>query len=277
MLKKLIGLGVAFMLVLGVTTGTSWAYFRDTETSTGNTITAGTLDLVPLESGSYTGGSPSLYVVTPGGNGINGNVVFDKMAPGQSGTIEWVLHNTGSLSGTLTTSLSGVFALAASPGEPKTLVPGYFANPNGYLGTYVMVTLQKGVGANQAAAESALATGYINAGHNTPFHLIYSSDVIEPLGSTGSVLGPSPNQEYKIDSFYFNKYDTLILYTDGVVEAVNGKFEFFGEDRLKQELLNNKHFPAREIAANIMSTVQKFSARGKYSDDKTIVVIKRIK
>jgi serine phosphatase RsbU (regulator of sigma subunit) len=118
---------------------------------------------------------------------------------------------------------------------------------------------------------------YINAGHNTPFHLIYSSDVIEPLGSTGSVLGPSPNQEYKIDSFYFNKYDTLILYTDGVVEAVNGKFEFFGEDRLKQELLNNKHFPAREIAANIISTVQKFSARGKYSDDKTIVVIKRIK
>ena len=118
---------------------------------------------------------------------------------------------------------------------------------------------------------------YINAGHNTPFHLIYATDEIEALGSTGSVLGPSPNQEYKIDSFYFNKYDTLILYTDGIVEAVNSKFEFFGEDRLKQELLNNKHFPAREIAGNILSTVQKYSARGKYSDDKTIVVIKRIK
>jgi serine phosphatase RsbU (regulator of sigma subunit) len=110
---------------------------------------------------------------------------------------------------------------------------------------------------------------YVNAGHNAPFHLIYSSDQIEALGSTGSVLGPSPHQEYKIDSFYFNKYDTLILYTDGIVEAVNGKFEFFGEEKLKQELLNNKHFPAREIAANIMSTVQKFSARGKYSDDRT--------
>ncbi len=118
---------------------------------------------------------------------------------------------------------------------------------------------------------------YVNAGHNAPFHLKYASDEIELLNSTGAVLGPSPDQEYKIDSFYFNKYDTLVLYTDGIVEATNGKFEFFGEERLKQELLNNKHFPARTIAANIMENVQKYSAKGKYSDDKTLVVIKRIK
>jgi sigma-B regulation protein RsbU (phosphoserine phosphatase) len=118
---------------------------------------------------------------------------------------------------------------------------------------------------------------YINAGHNAPLHLKYTSDEIESLNSTGAVLGPSPDQDYKIDSFYFNKYDTLVLYTDGIVEAVNGKFEFFGEEQLKQELLNNKHFPARTIAANIMENVQKYSAKGKYSDDKTLVVIKRIK
>ncbi|MGH2575271.1 MAG: PP2C family protein-serine/threonine phosphatase, partial [Ignavibacteria bacterium] len=112
---------------------------------------------------------------------------------------------------------------------------------------------------------------------NNPMHLKYEKDEIELLNSTGSVLGPSPNQEYYIDSFYFNTYVTLLLYTDGMTEAANSKFEFFGEDRLKQELLNNKHFPAREIAKNIMESVQKHSARGKYSDDKTVVVIKRIK
>jgi phosphoserine phosphatase RsbU/P len=117
---------------------------------------------------------------------------------------------------------------------------------------------------------------YVNAGHNSPYHLIYDTDQIEALESTGSVLGPSPNQEYSSDSFYFNKYDVLVLYTDGITEAVNSKFEFFGEDRLKQELLNNKHFPAKVIAENIMEAVQKHSARGKYSDDRTIVVIKRI-
>lgn len=69
----------------------------------------------------------------------------------------------------------------------------------------------------------------------------------------------------------------MVLYTDGIVEAVNSKFEFYGEERLKQEILNNKHFPARDIAANILQSVQKFATKGKYSDDKTIVVIKRIK
>jgi len=118
---------------------------------------------------------------------------------------------------------------------------------------------------------------YVNAGHNAPYHLVYETDEFESLNSTGSVLGPSPEQDYNVDSFYFNKYDILVLYTDGIVEAANDKFEFFGEERLKQEMLNNKHFPAKVIAQNIMESVQKYSARGKYSDDKTLVVIKRIK
>ena len=118
---------------------------------------------------------------------------------------------------------------------------------------------------------------YVNAGHNSPMRLNYETDEIDLLGSTGPVLGPAPDQEYFSDSFYFNKYDTLLLYTDGLVEAVNNKFEFFGEDRLKQELLNNKHFPSKTIAENIIEAVQKFSAKGKYSDDRTVVVIKRIK
>jgi len=118
---------------------------------------------------------------------------------------------------------------------------------------------------------------YVNAGHNAPFHLVYETDAFESLNSTGSVLGPSPEQDYTVDSFYFNQYDILVLYTDGIVEAANDKFQFYGEERLKQEILNNKHFPAKIIAENIMESVQKFSARGKYSDDKTLVVIKRIK
>jgi serine phosphatase RsbU (regulator of sigma subunit) len=61
------------------------------------------------------------------------------------------------------------------------------------------------------------------------------------------------------------------------VEATNSKFEFFGEDRLKEVILNSKNFSAREIAQNLIEAVQKFSARAKYSDDKTVVVVKRIK
>ncbi len=181
MLKKLAGLTIAALLVLGVTAGASWSYFRDTETSAGNTITAGTLDLVVTDSGSYTNGPAWLYSVTAGGNGINGDVVFGVMAPDQYGTIKWVLSNTGSTAGTLTVSLSGTFTDGPAARVPESLYDGTGSlplnNAGGYgeLGQYVMVTLQKGVGSSQSAAEAALVTGYINAGPNgsdtTPFAL----------------------------------------------------------------------------------------------------------
>jgi sigma-B regulation protein RsbU (phosphoserine phosphatase) len=100
---------------------------------------------------------------------------------------------------------------------------------------------------------------------------------IEMIESTGPVLGPAPDQDYFMGSFNFKKNDSLLLYTDGIVEATNNKFEFYGEDRLKQVLIANKQLPARDIARNILEDVQKYSAKGKYSDDRTVVVIKRIK
>jgi sigma-B regulation protein RsbU (phosphoserine phosphatase) len=118
---------------------------------------------------------------------------------------------------------------------------------------------------------------YVNAGHNPPLHLSYENNNMEALEATGPVVGPAPEQEYNTDSFYFEKNDLLVLYTDGIVEATNSKFEFFGEDRLKEVILNSKNFSAREIAQNLIEAVQKFSARAKYSDDKTVVVVKRIK
>jgi sigma-B regulation protein RsbU (phosphoserine phosphatase) len=117
---------------------------------------------------------------------------------------------------------------------------------------------------------------YVNAGHNPPVHLSCDANSMEMLGSTGPVLGPAPEQDYNTDSFYFEKNDVLVLYTDGIVEAANSKFEFFGEDRLKEVILNNKNFAPKEIAENIIEAVQKFSAKAKYSDDKTVVVVKRV-
>ena len=39
-----------------------------------------------------------------------------------------------------------------------------------------------------------------------------------------------------------------MLYTDGIVEAANNKFEFFGDDKLKESLLNNTNNTSKEIA-----------------------------
>jgi len=118
---------------------------------------------------------------------------------------------------------------------------------------------------------------YVNAGHNPPMHLSSENNNVEMLDSTGPVLGPAPEQEYLTESFNFKINDLLVLYTDGIVEATNNKFEFFGEDLLRETIIKNKELSAKEIAENIIETVQKYSSKAKYSDDKTIVVIKKMK
>lgn len=82
-MKKILGLTIAAFLIIGLMAGGTWAYFSDTETSTGNTFTAGTLNL------------------TVNGNDGSNTIVFTvtDANPGQSGGGTWTLVNAGSLAG----------------------------------------------------------------------------------------------------------------------------------------------------------------------------------
>lgn len=117
---------------------------------------------------------------------------------------------------------------------------------------------------------------YANAGHNSPFHYRYKENKIDSLFATGPVLGPSANQNYRTDSINLEEKDILLLYTDGITEAANDNFEFYTEERLKSQLEKYKDLSAKEICELIVEDVQKFNAGGRYCDDKTIVVIKRL-
>ena len=166
-MNRTLGLILAIILALcllaGIVGGT-YAYFSDTETSTDNHMTAGTLDLLSLVSGSYSGDS-SLYSVAGGGNGINGYVAFDRILPGQTGTIEWVISNTGNTPGTFSISSTLTFDENGS-NEPEAAIPSNNTGGNGDLDEYVKVTLQRGVGTDQTSAEAALT--YILGTAETP-------------------------------------------------------------------------------------------------------------
>ncbi len=118
---------------------------------------------------------------------------------------------------------------------------------------------------------------YINAGHNSPMFYNSSKDQIEVLETTGPVLGPSPSQKYYTESINFDINDILVLYTDGIVEANDEDFTFYGDERLKALISSLKESTPKEICELIVEDVQKFSAKSRYSDDKTVVVIKRVK
>ena len=117
---------------------------------------------------------------------------------------------------------------------------------------------------------------YANAGHNPPFFFSRKSKEITPLKATGPLLGPVPNSRYETDHINFQKGDLLVIYSDGIVESADEKYEFYGEERLKKIILRSINMTPREITYQILDDILKFSGGGsKYQDDKTIVVIKR--
>jgi predicted ribosomally synthesized peptide with SipW-like signal peptide len=116
-----------------------YAVFSDTETSTGNTFTAGTLNLVPSTSGTGPAGK---YTPTAGGDGVNGKVVFIKLAPGDSGSITWTLQNDGNLDGTLTMPSTVTFDENGS-NEPESAVGSNNGGSNGDLDEYMGVRLKR--------------------------------------------------------------------------------------------------------------------------------------
>ncbi|MCX7830345.1 MAG: serine/threonine-protein phosphatase, partial [Acidobacteria bacterium] len=80
-------------------------------------------------------------------------------------------------------------------------------------------------------------------------------------------------EEYK---FTLEKGDVLLLYTDGVTEAMNPYLEEYGIDRLKSVFANSADLSAEEIVAKIRFSVLEFTAGSPLSDDLTILVLKGI-
>jgi sigma-B regulation protein RsbU (phosphoserine phosphatase) len=118
---------------------------------------------------------------------------------------------------------------------------------------------------------------YVNAGHSSPIIFRAATRTTELLEATGNIIGPFPNQLYRSEGIMLNKGDIMLLYTDGVSEAMDNLGIQYTEKRLAAKLNEFRNEKAQNIARLIVEDVQIHSAKGKYSDDQTIVVVKRIK
>ncbi len=116
---------------------------------------------------------------------------------------------------------------------------------------------------------------YINAGHNNPILLRAKSNDVELLPATGQLIGPFPNERYRAEFTIMHKGDVLLLYTDGVSDASNENREMYGEKKLVEKLKEYRQRTPKEIAQLILEDVQKHNRLQDFSDDKTLVVIKR--
>jgi sigma-B regulation protein RsbU (phosphoserine phosphatase) len=116
---------------------------------------------------------------------------------------------------------------------------------------------------------------YCNAGHNPPL-LVKASGKWRELKTGGLLLGVFDKQQYKSENLSLEKGDVILFYTDGLAEAHSAppdRIEF-GEGRILEMLLANRHLRASAIIDTFLNQVNAFTAGAHQHDDQSLVVIK---
>jgi sigma-B regulation protein RsbU (phosphoserine phosphatase) len=114
---------------------------------------------------------------------------------------------------------------------------------------------------------------YVNAGHNPP--LLVRNGIITKLEIGGMILGVMKTTvPYKSESVQLQKDDVLVMFTDGISEAMNKRGEEFSDKSLEKISLEMANESAENILKKIQSEVQKFADGANQSDDITLVVVK---
>lgn len=117
---------------------------------------------------------------------------------------------------------------------------------------------------------------YINAGHNPPIHVCTNG--ISYLDKGGLMLGVLGSDiEFETGQVILGKDDIVILYTDGVTEAVNKENEEFGVERLEKSILNNAKESSEKIMQSIHKEIEVFAKGLHQYDDITLIALKKCK
>jgi hypothetical protein len=113
---------------------------------------------------------------------------------------------------------------------------------------------------------------YINAGHLPP--LLVRSSGVEKLESGGPVLGVLPLATYTSGTVQVDAGDILIVFSDGVAEALNAKDEEFGEGRISEIACRNIERSPQQICDAILTEVNVFLGGLKAHDDQTLLIVR---
>jgi sigma-B regulation protein RsbU (phosphoserine phosphatase) len=116
---------------------------------------------------------------------------------------------------------------------------------------------------------------YANGGHNPPL-IVHSDNTSTLLPPTdGLALGLLPDYEYQQKTVTVAPGESLVLYTDGVTEAMNGAEEEFGMERLQDILAESHPHEAHAITQLIFKAVDEFAGDTPQSDDVTCLTLCR--
>ncbi|MFQ5595633.1 MAG: PP2C family protein-serine/threonine phosphatase, partial [Anaerolineae bacterium] len=120
---------------------------------------------------------------------------------------------------------------------------------------------------------------YCSAGHNPPL-LVQALGPDEEntlwLRPTGPAIGLVEDFEYREEAISLQPGDLLVLYTDGVTEAVNANNEEYGPERLAALVRRARTRAASEVIQAVRRELEEFSDGRQLADDTTIVVCRAL-
>ena len=114
---------------------------------------------------------------------------------------------------------------------------------------------------------------YCNAGHQAPFVLRNGGEIEEAERTGGLGLCLVPEFGYTSKNLQLAPGESVLLYTDGVTEAVNGKGEQFGDEQLVDCLSDAQSNAPAEIIRDVLRSVTHFSGGRAQSDDITMLAL----
>ena len=113
---------------------------------------------------------------------------------------------------------------------------------------------------------------YSNGGHNLPYYLY--RDGVSPLENFGGrSLGLVERSPYASGQMVLRPGEALLLYTDGVTEAMNLSRTLYSDERLERFLGTNRSSTPRQIIGDLISDVRHFAGEAAQSDDITVLAL----
>ena len=112
---------------------------------------------------------------------------------------------------------------------------------------------------------------FISAGHERPF-IKHNNDCYRIEAESNFVLGLEEDFQYKQEKIQLEEGDSIILYTDGLNEAINVNKEEFGYDRIKESFIKDDE--PRENIKTIIKDLEEFEGEEEQFDDITILTFK---
>jgi sigma-B regulation protein RsbU (phosphoserine phosphatase) len=152
------------------------------------------------------------------------------------------------------------------PGECLTDVNASLCRDNT---TELFVTLFYGV-LNVRTGELRYSSG----GHNPPYVASASGKVTALPGTGDTLVGVLEGLKYKTNTAQLPPGDALVLYTDGITEAMNAKRELFDEERLEAVLKETSGRSAKEIVDQSVAAVRAHAGVAPQSDDITCLAVR---